>query len=359
MKQILKRLELIKTSISIEDEEIIELQLVKLKTLSVDDEVQTILEHIEKNNYGEVLYLIDGYFQRFSGITVYEDPKTLGLKLELKVLEQKLQNFSNEKNEYFNNLNAFYVEYNLCLGELIKEVLRLNQLHLKNEYEAKEKVRGAYEVLQKEKEALAQEMKYTDFTSFEEFMQKMHKLQDDYNEMKDEFDEIEELKNAYNEAQDDYENFSSEYEEQLKDAPQELTKEKKKELKLSYRKASKLCHPDIVVDTLKDDAQEMMQELNSAYAKNNLQRVQEILSKLETGKGFVATSDGVDDNEILIAKTTSLRGKIKKVIDEIQEIHEEENYEMMMNSQLWGEYFDTQKGDLEAEVESLQDILKE
>lgn len=42
MQQILKRLELIKISISIEDEEIIELQVAKLSTMTIDD--QTIRE---------------------------------------------------------------------------------------------------------------------------------------------------------------------------------------------------------------------------------------------------------------------------------------------------------------------------
>lgn len=42
MQQILKRLELIKTSIAIEDEEIIELQVVKLSTMPIDDDVQEI-----------------------------------------------------------------------------------------------------------------------------------------------------------------------------------------------------------------------------------------------------------------------------------------------------------------------------
>lgn len=42
MQQILKQLELIKTSISIEDEEIIELQVTKLSIMTIDD--QTIRE---------------------------------------------------------------------------------------------------------------------------------------------------------------------------------------------------------------------------------------------------------------------------------------------------------------------------
>lgn len=39
MQQILKRLELIKTSIAIEDEEIIELQVVKLSTMDIESDI--------------------------------------------------------------------------------------------------------------------------------------------------------------------------------------------------------------------------------------------------------------------------------------------------------------------------------
>ena len=48
MQQILKRLELIKISIVIEDEEIIELQVAKLSSVDVDDEVKMILQKLGK-----------------------------------------------------------------------------------------------------------------------------------------------------------------------------------------------------------------------------------------------------------------------------------------------------------------------
>lgn len=358
MNQILKRLELIKTSIALEDEEIIQLQVTKLQTLEIDNEVQAILNLIRHNDYKEVLYHIESYLKHFSGVTIYEDPKTQGLKLELKVLEQKLQELSDKKSDYYNNLNAFYIEYNLQLGKLIQEVLRLNQLRLKKEYEDKQKVKDAYEALQKEKEALAEEMKHADFASFEEFMKKMHKLQDDYTKNRDEFNEFDRVKNAYNEAKNDYEEFSNEYAEQLKDVPQELSKEEKKELKESYKKACKMCHPDIVIEALKDDAQVMMQELNAAYAKNDLQGVKEILKRLETGEGFIATSDSVDDNKILVTKTALLRNKIKKVQDEIKEIQEDENYEMMSNPELWSAYFDEQRKELTSQIERLKESIQ-
>ena len=44
MAEVVKRLEIIKSSIAIEDEEIIELQIMKLEKLEIDNEVKNILK---------------------------------------------------------------------------------------------------------------------------------------------------------------------------------------------------------------------------------------------------------------------------------------------------------------------------
>ena len=49
MTQILKRLEIIKSSIAIEDEEVIELQVMKLSKMQIDDDVKTIILNLENN----------------------------------------------------------------------------------------------------------------------------------------------------------------------------------------------------------------------------------------------------------------------------------------------------------------------
>ena len=70
MKEILKRLELIKTAIAIEDEEIIELQVMKFGSMVYDTEVEGILARIEAKDYGMVVLEIESYLQRFAGMVV-------------------------------------------------------------------------------------------------------------------------------------------------------------------------------------------------------------------------------------------------------------------------------------------------
>ncbi len=58
MNEIIKRLEIIKSSIAIEDEEIIELQIMKLQKMDIDDDVKKILTSLEKSEYGTALVSI-------------------------------------------------------------------------------------------------------------------------------------------------------------------------------------------------------------------------------------------------------------------------------------------------------------
>ena len=45
-----------------------------------------------------------------------------------------------------------------------------------------------------------------------------------------------------------------------------------------------------------------MQQLNDAYAKQDIKEVQKILVSLESGSGFELTSDSITDKELLKAK---------------------------------------------------------
>ena len=127
MTQILKRLEIIKSSIAIEDEEIIELQIMKLQKLDTDDDIKAILEKLEEMNYAKALKDIENYLSKYSGVVKYVDSEVQGLKLELKSLETKIQKLAEQKTEYLNDIEEFNREYNLHLGELIKEILELKK----------------------------------------------------------------------------------------------------------------------------------------------------------------------------------------------------------------------------------------
>lgn len=107
MQQILKRLEVIKSGIVIEDEEIIKLQIKKLSCMDIDDEVKKILQKIENYDYSSAIVDIENYIAKHSGVVVYEDKELKALKLELKVLENRLQELSEQKNEDTSKYSSF------------------------------------------------------------------------------------------------------------------------------------------------------------------------------------------------------------------------------------------------------------
>ena len=122
MLQIIKRLEIIKSSILIEDIEIIELQIMKLNSLKIDENVQEIIKKLKNSEYLLALEKIESFISRYSGVVVYQDKELLSLKFSLKQLEIKLQELIEEKIEYLKNIEEFNKEYNLHLGDIIKTI---------------------------------------------------------------------------------------------------------------------------------------------------------------------------------------------------------------------------------------------
>ncbi|MBC8549745.1 MAG: hypothetical protein H8D23_08840 [Candidatus Brocadiales bacterium] len=77
MNQLLKRLEIIKHAISVEDEDIIDLQIRKIKVLQNDLDTCMILELIDKNDYETVIDRIDQYLSKHKGLITYVNPKPI------------------------------------------------------------------------------------------------------------------------------------------------------------------------------------------------------------------------------------------------------------------------------------------
>jgi len=307
VQQILRRLELIKTSITIGDEEIIKLQIAKLFSMPIDEHLKNIVEKLSNSNYGDAIVDIESYISRYNGLIVYEDKELGGLKLELKVLEAKLQELSEEKNEYLNDLNEFNLQYNLHLGEIIRKILELKKDMLFNQKNDETNIHN------------------------------------------------DEIHKEYEEAREEFEAFDSEYEDIINIERFELDEDEIRELKKAYRKASKLCHPDIVPDELKSQALKLMQELNEAYNKRDLKKVKEILKMLENGSGFEVGSNSINDKQLLRSKIEDIRSKIDEVVNELDEIKEDETFLIIQEVDDLEDYFDTLKIEFQKEYELLQE----
>lgn len=371
MQQILKRLELIKTGITIEDEEIIEMQMLKIASLNADNDVKDILKLLKENNFTRALAYIDAYLTRYSGLALYQDQELSGLKMELKVLEAELQALSEERVEYLNEIDEFNTRYSLHLGETIRKILELKEKILKRVIEKKqqrfENLKREYDeiksVVEDLEERLAQLDEFDDAYDelYEELQKQKEKLNEKRKETKQAKVELEEDEafEAYEEVKEDYEEFNKEYKEVLSQERFELDEEEKKELKKLFRKASRLCHPDIVADELKEQAHEIMAELNEAYKQQDIDKVKKILHALENGTGFEVASDKINDKELLKTKIGSIREDIEALKAELTEIKEDETYKTLQEIDDLESYLDEMKDALAQEMDRLQDEYEE
>ena len=302
MKQILKRLEIIKSCIAIEDDETVEFQVEKLYELDIDTEVKEIIQLIKNTDFEKVIPLIDAYVKQFTSLIVYEDDEVQGLKLELKILEKQLLVYSCKVEEYHGVINDFNAKYHKELGGLLEEILILREEYF-------------------------------------EFMYKHNKS----------------FESEYFEAKKDFEEFHEEFKRFHYENPVELSKQDKKELKRIYKKASRLCHPDIVEDMKKEKAELIFKDLNAAYQHNDIKKVSQILDQLLTGESFSVTSDAVNDKKILKRKIDVTRNKIKSIKLELEAIKKNETFILVQKIDDMYEYFADLKEEL---LEEKQNILK-
>ena len=99
MQELLKRLELIKSAVALEDDELIALQISKIKTLAYDAKVTAILNLLNQHDFVRAVQAIEQYLADNNGLIAYQDKELQGLKLALKLLEKLLQQLAEQKND--------------------------------------------------------------------------------------------------------------------------------------------------------------------------------------------------------------------------------------------------------------------
>lgn len=286
---LLKRLDIIKNAVAMEDEELIAMQIAKLEVMPLDAQVAQIVALIKAQKFQDVIQLIEQYKCDSMGLVLFDDPQIQGLKLELKLLEINLNNKSDEFAELERVLNEFNNEYYMRLGSLIQAILKLR-------------------IGQSEQDP---------------------------------------------QAQQEYEEFTHEFEQQKNDPIQELSPDQQQELKIAYRNASKLCHPDKLPDEFKSQGTEIFKELAQAYRNQNLSRVNEILQQLQGGKPFKNASEIINNKEELLAKIASLRLRLTQLESEINALIQSEQYQRIIAIKDRVVYFSALEKELREELNDL------
>lgn len=384
MQEIFKRLELIKIAIGLEDEEIIGLQVMKLDGIEGNDTLKNIISDIANRRYGVAIIKIEDYLTQFSSVVAYDDIQLRALRLELKVLEQELKALNGTKNEYLNDIHTFNMQYHRRLGHIIEKILQIKKKILASVVEEKKEdftsQKSQYEQLKQEYLALKRqkENKERELETIDEFDDNYDVIYEELTVLKRLLDEKEQILNAsrketkrakkgyeedplsqeYEEILSDYKTFEKESQEVEKEEIIEISVHDKIELKRLYRKASRLCHPDLVSSEVKTQATETMKALNHAYNTQNLEAVKKILHSLQSGKRFEMPSDIIEDRLLLEEKIEEIRELMRLHEEELKRIEEDEIMQILKKNPDLDDYFDMIEEELELEYERLTQSVR-
>ncbi len=293
LDKVVRRLEILKNFILLEDLEDIQDAIAKLKDYAFNEDIREIIEAINRQAYALAIVKIQAFITLNQQLSIWIDPEVAALKLELKTLENQLSAFDNEKVELEKLLSAFQRRHTMELGETVLEILKLRKLKYK-----------------------------ADQAKFEE-------------------------------AENDEREYSTQLEEDRAKEVFELTEEQKADLKKQYRKASTLCHPDKVNEEMRESAQAMFIALKAAYDANDLKGVAAILADLERGNYFHSRSETVSEAVLLKSAIALLARKVRALETEIVEIKSSETFVTIVGIEDWDAYFGDLKEKLLRELERL------
>ncbi len=303
MKEIIEYLELIKDSIALKDDKLLAEQLERIKELDINNDVVHIVTLIDRNKYNLGSILIDKI--------ILDEREIETLRSEQKTLDDTLHFLNKEKNELLQKIDIFNSSYYKELGSLVQETLKVKRVLFKMQIN---------------------------------------------NSRSEDTDTLELL---LAETNDDYRQFIYLLKEEESKQPPVLTKVEKLILKDTYTEAMKLCHPDMIVPYLRNNVEEIFDELNSAYITHDLKKVKKIKARVTSsshGKNSSeykrVSKDEFHQNIIDIKKRIGQ----KKV--EVAYLYHNETYQRIQKETQDGDYFGRTKKLLEVELDSLNEKLE-
>ncbi|SOD80277.1 phospholipase D-like domain-containing protein [Spirosoma fluviale] len=290
--KVLKRLDLIKTLIALDEPEELSPHIDKLSQQHLTDDLEQLVTLLRRGQYAEAVGRIDQFGKQHTTLAAFIDAELSGLKIEVRILELQIQALEAEKADIDKLLHDFSVQHSLRLGDLILKILELRRAQAITEHERTE-------------------------------------------------------------AETDYTNFNREYTETRQQSRFDLTTDEQRDLKRRFRKAAQLCHPDVVAEALKQQAEALFAELKAANDHNDLKRVTEILTILERGETFIPRSETVTEKALLKHERSRLQALATQLQTNVQALQGSEEYQLISQLSDWEMYFAGKRQQLEEQLELL------
>ncbi|WP_145578653.1 DNA repair protein [Yersinia alsatica] len=352
MKKLIKRLEIIKSAIELEDDEIIRHQLPYLKSESQDAVLTFIAVAIEQGKFTAALDAISAWLITKQSVTQWQDLELAACKLELKALEEQLRELIDKRNERIQLLDDFNDLYLVRLGPLTKQILHLRKQLAestlrKAEAEARRRERDYRNCQQYISQAIDEltllKQRWLGLSSLShETVEIRQQIQQQTELVTALLAEIQELEKGFNtrntestrqareEAKEKYERYQEQQNdaEQRHDNERKLSADQRQELKRLWRQASRLCHPDLVADEFKEKAHQLMVQLNQARQRGDFSAIHTLLDSLKQGLEPLMASDLIDDLERLRRKISEVRHQIDAMLHELDALEKEESWRL-------------------------------
>lgn len=362
----IKRLEIIKNAIELEDDDIILSQLMRLKNEASNDELMAIVDALEGKNYTAAMAAITAWLQSQRAMTQWRDPQVSASKLELKALEERLRELIDRRNARVQQLDEFNDLYYTRLGPLMAQVLQLRktlaELNLRRKLaetrRREEDYRRCQQYMAQAVEVLVtltQRWRDLPADSAQAAEARRH-VQQQSDLIATLLAEAQELENGLTreeeparQAHDDASEQYEKYREQQHDAEirfskgRNLSEDDQAELKRLWRQASKLCHPDLVADELKEEANAMMVQLNQAKQRGDVKAIRSLVARLQQGFEPLMASDRLNDLERIRKKIEQVRSQIDTLVNELAELEKEESWLLVSSLNDMETYFAQQE----------------
>lgn len=363
------RISQVKTSLEQKDFEMAKLQS---SLLSDVPECTDIVDALKGDRFSLALQLVDEYLNHDSNqLAEYHDVELEALKSQLKALETDIETLTEQKSEQLFLLNEFTTKQSIATGEVVQQILilqteieeeKLKQQWLRYEQaeQALKREKNKLETLKKKRQDLEEKLEFIDDT-YDEYDDIEEALDDINNDIKKQQKTVkQERKNVeqekvksdsasddtYKQAKQEYEQFNESFQEAKGDKVAQLSEDDKSALKTLFRKAIKLCHPDIVADEFKAQAHELSLQLINARDNGDTQEVSRLLTQLQSGFAFSVASDQLIERDAIKSKIEQLLTKLKELRDEIDALNQNETWLLLTSIDSWDEHFEQQKLEL-------------
>ncbi|HPG40313.1 MAG TPA: hypothetical protein PLP19_15190 [bacterium] len=300
-QDIVKRLQVIKNLISLGELDIVKILTGKLLYDGSEEQLQDIIAELANQEFAAAALLIDDYLAHAGQILPFEDPELAGIRLQVTALEMQLAELSSRKIEIEKQLYYFNIRYQQELGAIILELLELKKLYRKH-------------------------------------TAALHSGAKPF------------------QPDEDYKLYENIFQDSADIIIPDLVGEQQQELRRLFVRASKLCHPDVVADEFKVEAEQTFIALKLAYEKNDLEQIRKILHILETGK-MSTRSAQIGDKEKLKAMLVTLRSKIQMVEKEFRELKQSLAYRTLCGINDQDHYFTQLKKALRREISLLKGLV--